>query len=76
MKEGLDFDLDQSGAFAKITQAIEDKAAAGEKTLTLRVASSDQVDSLLNQLSYDSVSSSYNLTYVRNDYYPVILFMF
>ena len=76
VKEGLDFDLDQSGAFAKITQAIEDKAAAGEKTLTLRVASSDLVDSLLNQLSYDSVSSSYNLTYVRNDYYPVILFMF
>ncbi|MGI6109924.1 MAG: hypothetical protein ACOYB8_08825, partial [Eubacteriaceae bacterium] len=75
-KEGLSFDLNNSGDFSKITQAIDNEAAAGGHELMVRVASADQVDTLLNNMSYDKVSSNYNLTYIRNDYYPVIRFMF
>lgn len=75
VKEGLQFDLNNSGEFDRFTSLLRSEKAAGNSYVEIRMADTDQVDQLLNLLSYDSVVNDMQINYYQDEYNPVILFV-
>ncbi len=75
-KEGLDFNLNDSGSLNAIIQAIRNAAQSGQETVFIRLADMGQVNQVLTDLSNDSISRDYNLTYVKDPNYPILMFIF
>lgn len=76
VETGHDYDLTQNGSVASIVQTIRTAIGNGDENVYIRVASMDQVDELLTELSNNSISSDYTLTYVKDTYYPVLMFAY
>ncbi len=75
VREGLSFDLSEPGAYYQIINLLNNIKANGSGSLEVRLANYDQVDQLLNQLSYDPILYSGTITYVTDGISPIINFV-
>lgn len=76
VRTGHDYDLSENGAVSSIVQTIRAAIQNGDENVYVRVADMDQVDQLLTELSNNSISSDYTLTYVKDVHYPVLMFAY
>lgn len=70
----LYFDLDDPGAYKKLTQKIRETYKNGGRTIEIRLADRGQIDTLLEKLSYDDVLPGGDIIYFTDKDYPVIAF--
>lgn len=74
-REDLNIDLDELGAYSSFSQKLREAKANGEATFEVRLKDQNQVDVLLNQLTYDPYLVDGTITYISDPNYPIITFI-
>lgn len=75
IRNNLYFDLNDPNGYYSFIEAFNNKKNNGEGSIEVKLAQKEQINTLLNNLTYEPFLFNNTLNYIQDQYYPIVTFL-